>query len=349
MARQEIPLRDIDSEPVDLRIQALTKAVLDLRTELATHTHQITGSSGGNTVDHIMNANLDLFSRAVLKDFEFSPDDYSGAFKTGNIQWNTSTGIVTAGTGILMNKNGIVGASSGNVTFSITTDGNATFAGTLSAASGTLGAITVGTNAWHVDSSGNMWWGDYANYAAALDKVSSSGVWDRVRVIRTGAGVGYYYENIAAVNNVGLDIKMFDAVAIANVNPAIRVSYGGTGDILLGTIQSTGRGIYLQRSLGAGTANLLSLVSSNSAGGTMFDITRTGSGVITGINIDHATSSTSINTGIIMSLSSGNAAICYAFRFNGSEIVSAPVGGSQDKKLRVNVGGTDYYIALNTS
>lgn len=32
----------------------------------------------------------------------------------------------------------------------------------------TGGTITIGTNAWHVDATGNMWWGNYATYAAAL-------------------------------------------------------------------------------------------------------------------------------------------------------------------------------------
>ena len=50
-----------------------------------------------------------------------------------------------------------------------------------------------------------------------------------------------------------------------------------------------------------------------------------------------------------MSLSSGQANLCRAFRFNGSEVVSAAVGGSQNKKLRVNVAGTDYYIPLHTA
>lgn len=60
--------------------------------------------------------------------------------------------------------------SDGNVEFS-----NGTFRGTLSAASGTLGAITIGTNAWHVDASGNMWWGSSATYAGATIKISSAG------------------------------------------------------------------------------------------------------------------------------------------------------------------------------
>jgi len=34
------------------------------------------------------------------------------------------------------------------------------------------------SNAWHVDSSGNMWWGDYATYALATIKISATGVAD---------------------------------------------------------------------------------------------------------------------------------------------------------------------------
>ena len=79
--------------------------------------------------------------------------------------------MVTGGTGIVINDRGIIGAASGVATFTIdSTTGNATFAGTLAAASGTLGSITIGTNAWHVDSSGNMWWGNFASYAAATIK-----------------------------------------------------------------------------------------------------------------------------------------------------------------------------------
>lgn len=44
-----------------------------------------------------------------------------------------------------MFRGGLVGANSGTTTFSIdATTGNATFAGTLSAAGGTLGVITTG-------------------------------------------------------------------------------------------------------------------------------------------------------------------------------------------------------------
>ena len=40
----------------------------------------------------------------VLKDFSFA---YSGAFKTGDITWNTTTGAITSGSGGLFNKGGL--------------------------------------------------------------------------------------------------------------------------------------------------------------------------------------------------------------------------------------------------
>jgi hypothetical protein len=39
----------------------------------------------------------------------------------------------------------------------------------------------------------------------------------------------------------------------------------------------------------------------------------------------------------------------YAMRINGSSITSSAVGGSQDKKINVSIGGTDYYIPLYTA
>lgn len=229
--------------------------------------------------------------------------------------------------------------------FSVSIDGTLT----CSDLSVTGGSITIGSNAWHVDSSGNMWWGNYSTFASALDKVSVSGVWSRLRVNRTTLGTGYYYENTANVQNVGLDIEMGSGLSLTNSLPCIRVEMGGTGEIFYGDINSTGRGIYITRSVGSGSADMLRLYSSNSTAGKMIDITRSGSGVITAINIDHTTSSNSVNTGIIMSLASNSSTLCYAFRFNGSEIVSAAVGGTQDKKIRVSIGGTDYFIPCYTA
>lgn len=163
----------------------------------------IIDSLGGGTGDYIqvINSALDSASKTILSDWTFESTDYAGAFKSGNVTWSTVTGLVTGGTGIVINDRGIIGAASGVATFTIdATTGNATFAGTLVAASGTLGSITIGTNAWHVDSSGNMWWGNYSNYSDAIIKISSSGSID----FSTG-------------NIVGATIKATSSASGANV------------------------------------------------------------------------------------------------------------------------------------
>lgn len=124
---------------------------------------------------NVLNSKLNTNTQKLLKDFTF--DGYTGAFKTGDITWNTGTGAITGGTGGLLFSKGLIFAKSGTPTIVLDGEtGDATFSGTLTAASGSLGAITIGTNAWHVDSSGNMWWGNYANYASATIKISSAGV-----------------------------------------------------------------------------------------------------------------------------------------------------------------------------
>ena len=132
-------------------------------------------NSDGDFINDVINTNLNTNTKKILADFTLEGTNYAGALKAGTITWNTTTGRVSGGTGFVINDKGILGALSGVEKITILNDGTATFAGTLSAASGTLGAITIGSNAWHVDSSGNMWWGNYATYALASIKISSAG------------------------------------------------------------------------------------------------------------------------------------------------------------------------------
>lgn len=95
---------------------------------------------------NIVNTALNTASKTILTDFTFESSDYAGAFKAGNPTWSESTGLITGGSGVLINARGILGANAGVATFTLdATTGNATFAGTLSAPNGTLGTITAGT------------------------------------------------------------------------------------------------------------------------------------------------------------------------------------------------------------
>jgi len=126
--RTDIPLREITIEEIWQEVQSL-------RSELQNHNHLSSGNSQvlTGTVEGILQ----------------SPN-----FISGSSGWQ-------------LLPNGNIEANDGNFRGDIT-GASGTFSGTLSAASGTLGDITAGTNAWHIDSSGNMWWGSDSSYANSI-------------------------------------------------------------------------------------------------------------------------------------------------------------------------------------
>jgi hypothetical protein len=89
-------------------------------------------NDGGNFIKDVINARFDTSTKEILSDFTFGT---SGAIKM----------ITDDNNGLWISPTGLLGKKAGNTTFSIDTSGNATFAGDLSAASGTLGTITAGT------------------------------------------------------------------------------------------------------------------------------------------------------------------------------------------------------------
>ena len=218
----------------------------------------------------------------------------------------------------------------------------------------TGGTITIGSNAWKVDSSGNMWWGNYATYALALDKISGSGIWSRVRVNSSIAGVGYYYENSGDVNNVAFDIITSDGSTTNTGNlPMIRMVHGGTNVLIDGTMVGSGGGIKLLRTVGSGAGYDIHLYNAISTGNTFIYIQKNGNGNTLGMDIEQTISANSEsvhNRGIRFTLATGGTSSKnYAFSFQGSEKVNASVGGTQDYKIRIEIGSTEYFIPCYTS
>jgi hypothetical protein len=77
-----------------------------------------------------------------------------------------------------------------------------TFGGAISGAS-----IAIGSNAWHVDTSGNMWWGSSANYAGATIKISSAGSVDMTTGTFSGAITGATGTFTGGVSGTGYAIN----------------------------------------------------------------------------------------------------------------------------------------------
>lgn len=182
-------------------------------------------------VGNLINANLDTSAKTILSDFSFSPSDYSGAFKTGTITWNTTTGAITGGTGIVMNKNGIIGALGGVTTFSILTSGSATFSGSITASTVTASTITGGTV-----------------------QTSAAGA----RIVLTGSNLTTY---TAADNpTFVLDASSGSQVLSINTPPA------DTRIGLIIRLYGTGNPLYIQLDDAANINNAINIISVGSSG-----------------------------------------------------------------------------------
>lgn len=113
----------------------------------STATVAATINVAGNVITDLINARLDTSAKTMLSDFSFGAADYSGALKAGTITWNTTTGAIAGGSGVLVYRGGIVGAAAGVATFIIdAATGAATFAGALSAPTGNIGGFTLGSD-----------------------------------------------------------------------------------------------------------------------------------------------------------------------------------------------------------
>jgi len=94
----------------------------------------------------VLNSKLNTETKKILSDFDFGTTDYAGAVKSGDITWNSTTGAITGGSGVVVYRGGILGAKAGVAQFTLNAStGDATFAGTVAGASGTFGTVTSGT------------------------------------------------------------------------------------------------------------------------------------------------------------------------------------------------------------
>lgn len=92
-----------------------------------------------------------------------------------------------------------LGGTSGKLQWTAATD-TLLISGTISAST-----INIGTNAWHVDINGNMWWGASASYAAATYKISTGGVANLSGIVAASVAA----ENITGSVITGKTLKTF--------------------------------------------------------------------------------------------------------------------------------------------
>lgn len=167
-----------------------------------------------------------------------------------------------------------------------------------------------------------------------IDNASSTlGV---LRCDNDGAGRGVYIVQSGALgaNNAGLYVHLTN-----NINGAygqrIYTDYVHTGGTLLDVRND------------AATSAAISIGIINDAAADCLFIDHNLAG--NAIEIDSDDNSVNAMYALVMNLTNAGAGLEYAFRFNGSEIVAGAVGGSQDKKIRISIAGTDYFIPCHTT
>lgn len=243
-------------------------------------------------------------------------------------------------------------ATASSAPFSVTKAGvltatGATITGTIqTATSGQRIVIASADNSLKFYDSGAQVIGIGTLAGTAMVLTGNSTTNNGIAMTSTVAGVGFSYTNNSGVNTVGLDLIN---TAGGGALPSIRITKTGTGTVMDVVTSTTGKGIYLLRDAGGGGATLLHIENTTTGGGAMVSFRNNGVSTGCGLEILHVVSASVVSTGILMDISSNNTALCYAFRFNGSEIVNAAVGGTQDQKIRISVAGTDYYIPAYTT
>lgn len=151
---------------------------------------------------------------------------YNGGIRTGSVTWNTTTGAITGGSGVVITKKGLIGVASGVTKFSIDgSTGAATFAGDISGASGTF-AGSLATSSYAYAS------GAYGSYGVTVSYGGSKTFYGAV-VGRNEAGGAYR----AGVIGVATDATN-DPVGVLGVTTS---SYGvGVVGIASGSLGCVG-------------------------------------------------------------------------------------------------------------
>lgn len=166
----------------------------------------------------IITSKLRTDTQLILADFNFGTTNYAGAVKAGDITWNTSTGAITGGSGVVVYRNGILGAKAGVATFSITTSGDATFDGAITARSGTIGGWVIGATSISSNTFGTI--------------LYLSGGDGRIR-----AGKGTYSDNVNTGFWIGID---GDGVAKLNLGGSSNsLNWNGSSLTITGEVRAT--------------------------------------------------------------------------------------------------------------
>ena len=276
--------------------------------------------------------------------------DSAGTIKTASsgqrVEINTQT-LILYDTGAEVIKFGTASATDGNTT-----------AVKLSLNANTLAGIqidsaTTATLGMRMDSSSNV---VFNGLRIALTNTGTSNSGYGIYVENDGGAAGSYCIDVSKatagkavrITNTGTGATLSLNQNNASGSPVIETyqnSASYSGDVVY--IDNIGTGIGINLLNDTDGANYALKVTHASSGVSSIFIDKNSSGPV--IEIDQDVSNAAACYGISMAITNTSTGVEYAFDFQGSEINTASVGGSQDKTIKIRIGATAYYIPCYTT
>jgi len=243
----------------------------------------------------------------------------TGGIQAGSVTWNSSTGVVTGGSGVVLTENGITGVKSGVVTFSIDNTGNAVFSGDINTGGDAYFEGQAATS-YQVIIDGTPFYLDYSVFGVGATSAgtnarvgllgranSVNSAWN-VGVLGTASG-GFYNNNAVGVVGVGFYGGSFTSDSTSGAGIVVAAATTTSTAISIGKGYLTYNGVAVLPPDG-GTDKYLrndgTWVSIGAIGGGTVSRVR-GTGTVSGISLSGDVSTDGFLTlGGSLSLTSGN-------------------------------------------
>jgi hypothetical protein len=205
---------------------------------------------------------LDKYSADILYGVvDVNTSTYAGGLRVGSVTWNTTTGAITGGSGVVITKKGLIGVASGVTKFSIDgTTGDATFAGVVSTSqyvqamgstsSGVvMGSVNIHAAVYGVDSSPTAGTYDVGVFGRNTVTGTSTGSIGVLGMVSRNAVMGSFgvMGHAISANSIGV-YGVNDAPGGQGVRAE---SASGTALFVSGTTTATGR---ISSTVSTGTA-----------------------------------------------------------------------------------------------
>ena len=196
-------------------------------------------------------SNLLSKSSANILTGTITPQD-SGGIRVGTIAWNSTTGVLSSGSGLAFTEAGIVGAKNGTATFSVGIDGTAMFAGDVNTAGdGTFTGKNTGAS--QVQIGGSTYFVDYsltglATTAPSWSTFVRSGVYGNADAPGAAYNVGVMGVSTTASNGIG----------VLGSSPYVAGHFSSVNGIAVNAISSTGTALAVNGKMTTSSTTLVS-------------------------------------------------------------------------------------------